>query len=159
MVSDTFLPHWELEFSELYQTQGHQQPFSKQNLIAAASCNLLVSRSPLVTMPPLQTPTNPGLTSASLLTRSNYHSWQTTHVIVQFFPLLATLTLQSGGTQPKCCLNLCLPGYSLQFVSDKTLFYSYYRLYYFHQQDVIRGVWKKLKCGHKGQSIFFLEFF
>ena len=29
VVSDTFLHHRELEFSALYQTQGHQQPFSK----------------------------------------------------------------------------------------------------------------------------------
>ena len=34
-------------FSELYQTQGHQHPFSKQYLLAAASCNLVVSKSPL----------------------------------------------------------------------------------------------------------------
>ena len=52
MVSDTFLHHWELEFSELYQTQGYYQPFSKQYLLLAASCNLMVSRSLLATIQP-----------------------------------------------------------------------------------------------------------
>ena len=52
MVSDTFLHHWELEFSELYQTQGYYQPFSKQYLLIAASCNLMGSRSLLATMQP-----------------------------------------------------------------------------------------------------------
>ena len=33
-------------FSELYQTQGHHDLFSKQNLLAAAICTLVVSKSP-----------------------------------------------------------------------------------------------------------------
>ena len=41
MVSDTFQYYREVEFSELFQTQGHQQPFSKQYLLAAASCSLI----------------------------------------------------------------------------------------------------------------------
>ena len=52
------LHHWEPEFYELYQTQGHHQLFSKQYLLAATSCHLMVTSSPLVTMPPFQTPTN-----------------------------------------------------------------------------------------------------
>lgn len=40
MVSDLFLHQRELEFSELFQIQGHQQPFSKQ--LSATSCNLMV---------------------------------------------------------------------------------------------------------------------
>ena len=55
---DTFLHLWELDSSELYQTQGHHQLFSKQYLLAATSCHLMVTSSPLVTMPPFQTPTN-----------------------------------------------------------------------------------------------------
>ena len=51
------------EFSELSQTQGHHQLFSEQYLLAAASCNLMVSGSPLVTMQPFWAPTNPCLTS------------------------------------------------------------------------------------------------
>ena len=34
---------WELEFSELYQTQGHHYLFSKQCLLGASSCNFMVS--------------------------------------------------------------------------------------------------------------------
>ena len=37
VISDMLLHHWEHEFSELYQTQGHHQPFSKQYLLAAAT--------------------------------------------------------------------------------------------------------------------------
>ena len=59
VVSDTFLHHWELKFSELYQTQGYYQSFSKQYLSAAASCNLMVSSSPPITMQTIYTPTNP----------------------------------------------------------------------------------------------------
>lgn len=33
-------------FSELFQTQEHHQPFSKQYLLAVASCNLVVSEMP-----------------------------------------------------------------------------------------------------------------
>ena len=32
-------------FSELFQSQGHHQPFSKQYLLAASSYNLVVSKS------------------------------------------------------------------------------------------------------------------
>ena len=46
------LYYWELEFSKQYQTHGHHQMFSKQYLLAAANCNLTVSRSPLVTVKP-----------------------------------------------------------------------------------------------------------
>ena len=49
MISETFWHHWELEFSELYQTQRHHQPFSKWYLLAAASCELNISRSLLLT--------------------------------------------------------------------------------------------------------------
>ena len=52
--SDTLLHYWEFEFSELYQTQGHCKQFSKY-LLAAATCNILVSRSPFVTMQPFST--------------------------------------------------------------------------------------------------------
>jgi len=52
VVPDMFLHHWALEFSELSQTQEHHQPFSKQYQLEAASCNLMVSRSLLVTMQP-----------------------------------------------------------------------------------------------------------
>ena len=65
------------EFSELYQTQGHHQPPSKQDLLAASSCNLTVSRPPLVTMQLFQIPINPYLTS-TLLASSNHNSRQTT---------------------------------------------------------------------------------
>ena len=58
------LHHCELEHPELYQSQGPHQPFSKQYLLAAASCKLMASRSPFVNMQPFQTPTNPYLTSA-----------------------------------------------------------------------------------------------
>ena len=44
MISDTFMHHRELKFSELYQTQGHHKLFSKQCLLAAVSCKLVVSR-------------------------------------------------------------------------------------------------------------------
>ena len=44
VISDTFLRHQELKFSELYQTHGHHQPFSKQCPLAAGSCKLVVSR-------------------------------------------------------------------------------------------------------------------
>ena len=74
VVSDTFLHPWELEFSELYQTQGHRQLFSNQYLLAAASCNLMVSGSPLVTTQPFQTPTNPCLASTLTSSSSNPNS-------------------------------------------------------------------------------------
>ena len=51
------------EFSERIQTQGHHQLFSKQHLLPAANCKFMISRSPLVTMQPFQTPTNPYLSS------------------------------------------------------------------------------------------------
>lgn len=49
IVSDTLLYYWETEFSELYQTQGYHNPFSKQYLQTAAKCILMVSRSSLIT--------------------------------------------------------------------------------------------------------------
>ena len=65
MVSDMFL-HRELEFSVLYQTQRRPQPSSKQYLLVAASCNLMVLRFPFVYKQPLWTPTNPCLTMTLL---------------------------------------------------------------------------------------------
>lgn len=47
------------QFSELYQAQGEHQSFSKSYLLAAVNCNLRVSRPPLVTLQPFQTPTQP----------------------------------------------------------------------------------------------------
>lgn len=46
MISDTFLHHRELKFSELYQTQGHLQPLSK-HLLQAAINKLMAPSSPL----------------------------------------------------------------------------------------------------------------
>ena len=51
-----------LEFSKLYQTQGHHQPFSK-HLLAIASYNLMVKRFPLVSVQTFGIPANPYLIS------------------------------------------------------------------------------------------------
>ena len=67
VISDMLLHHYALEFSELYQTQEYHQLFSKQYLLVAVSCSLMVSRSPLVTMQPFQTPTNPYFLPAPIL--------------------------------------------------------------------------------------------
>lgn len=59
----TLMHQWGLEFSELNQTEPRHQLFSRQYLLAAANCNLMVSTSPLVTTQSFQTPMNPCLTS------------------------------------------------------------------------------------------------
>ena len=58
IVSHLLLHHWELEFSEFKDSS------SKHNyLLVADGCNLIVSRSSLLTMQPFWIPTNPYLTS------------------------------------------------------------------------------------------------
>ena len=66
------------EFFELYQIQGCHQIFSK-HLVAAGSCNRMVSRFMLVTIQPFWAPTNLCLT-ITLLASSSPKSWQTTYV-------------------------------------------------------------------------------
>ena len=79
VVSDKLLHHQEPESSELHQTQGHQQLFSK-HLPAVASYNLMVSRSPLASMQPFGITTSPYLITPLLLARSNYCS------VAQLYP-------------------------------------------------------------------------
>lgn len=58
LVSATLCTAENVSF-ELFQTQRHPQPI--QN--STCQLNLLVSRSPFITVQPFQTPTNPYLTS------------------------------------------------------------------------------------------------
>ena len=206
MISDTFLHHRELKFSELYQTQGHHKLFSKQCLLAAVSCKLVVSRwresescsvvsdslPPHGLYSPWNSPgRNTGVGSRSLpqgifptqgsnpvscgfstnrvtrgsswsqgllklcnhsghqqlllnkhLAGSNPNSLQTVYNFEGFLsmytssphPHLFWNTVQVGHNSSASWI--CLLDYSIQFGSNKILFYSYYRLFisYFRQR-------------------------
>ena len=84
VVSCMFLHPWELEFSELYQFQGHHQSVSKQYLLATVSQNLMFPRSPLVTKQPFWTQSIHACQEPLLLSRANPSTWQTIYVILVF---------------------------------------------------------------------------
>ena len=80
LVSDPSLPPLRTgTFFELHQIQGPSWYKTQAGptifRTAPARCNLMVSRSPLVTMQPFQTSNNPYLTSMLTSCSSNYHSW------------------------------------------------------------------------------------
>ena len=52
--------------------------------------------------------------------------WKNVSLTCLMFFMLETMLLQSSSSD---YIRGCLPGYSLQFGSNKTLFYSYYRLF------------------------------
>ena len=52
--------------------------------------------------------------------------WKNVSLTCLIFFMLETMLLQSSSSD---YMRGCLPGYSLQFGSNKTLFYSYYRLF------------------------------
>lgn len=120
VVSDMFLHHWELEFSELDQTQGHHL---LPTTVSASGCQLPPCGPKVspVTKQPFWFPISPCQQAPLLLASSNYNSWQT-NGILQFlvcinFPLFPHFVFSTI----QVLLESMFPGIECSVHADKTL--------------------------------------